>query len=266
MKLRVILPILVLVLCSCHRVSGQPTHRDLLRKSGFSWSRVTTEHFRVYTERGSEAEQMAELLGLQLEQSYQRARRLLQIPEQDETIHVFAVGSRDRMERLVGRSIDGLALHRRRVIAMVFGTQDGHTAAEPTHEVMHIVAMNTLGVGPVWLNEGFAVYAGGRWRGRDLHEVAREFRAGDQLVELNSLMRNFRDVDPNLAFPQAGSFVRFLHESFGMPAIRALWIRNDTAFQQVTKRSLEEAEQNWRDFLARDMVSPPGLRLPAPSQ
>lgn len=262
MKLRVFLPLLLLMLCGCHRVSGQPTHRELLRKNGFSWSRVTTDHFRVYTERGSNAEQMAELLGLQLEQSYQRARRLLQLPDQDETIHVFAVGSRERMQRLVGRSVDGLALHRRRVIAMVFGAQDGQTAAEPTHEVMHIVAMNTLGVGPVWLNEGFAVYAGGRWRGRDLHEVAREYHAEDQLVDLNTLMRNFREVEPNHAFPQAGSFVRYLHEGYGMPAIRALWSGNESAFHQATNKSLEDVERHWREFLE----TPPRAESSAPSR
>jgi len=247
MKLWILLPVLLL-LCGCHRVSGQPTHRDLLRKDGFSWTRTATDHFRVYTERGSEAEQLADLLALQLEQSYQRARRLLQIPEQNGTIHVFAVGGRDRMQKLVGRSIDGLALHRRRVIAMVFGIEEG-PVAEPTHEVMHILAMNTFGLGPVWLNEGLAVYAGGRWRGRDVHEVAREYAAANRLVELRMLTRRFRDVDPSIAFPQAGSFVRYLYESHGIDAIRALWRRDDDAFREITTQTVEAAEQQWRVFL-----------------
>ena len=251
MKLRTLLPALLLTFVSCHRftdLAGQPTHHELLRRSGFAWQTGTTEHFRVYTERGTAADQMPDLLGLQLEQSYLRAHRLLQLPDDDQVIHVFAVSGRNRMEKLVGRRIDGLALHRSRVIVMVVGVGDGR-AAEPTHEVMHIIAMNALGVGPVWLNEGLGVYAGGRWRGLDLHQAAREQLRNNKLVELEKLTREFRSVDPNIAFPQAGSLARFIHESYGAAAVRALWSEDTGEFEKQTGASLDSIDRRWRAFL-----------------
>ena len=72
----------------------------------------------------------------------------------------------------------------------------GPGSAIPVHEIFHAIAMNTWGVGPVWLNEGLAVLADGVWQGRPVHEVSRELLAQQKLVRFERLITDFRDEDP----------------------------------------------------------------------
>ena len=82
------------------------------------------------------------------------------------------------------------------------------------HELVHAVT-SRLGRPPALFAEGLAVAltSGGRWNGRQLDDVAREFVAGHgQLVEV---LRTFALDDAVRDYALAGSFVAFLLDRYG---------------------------------------------------
>jgi hypothetical protein len=144
----------------------------------------------------------------------------------------------------VDRTIDGIAYYNTNVIALVLGDS---VSGSPIHEVFHVIAMSTWGLGPTWLNEGMSVYAAGSWQGRDLHARARELRDRNELVPLDRLTRDFRALDPRVAYPQAGSFVRYLHEHYNPAALHALWVGDDAEFKRLVGIDLAAVDMLWRE-------------------
>jgi hypothetical protein len=235
-----------MLLSSCALLRGQPDPRDLQRRSGLSWLVDTTDHFVLHLEKGTRAEKRADLLGFQLDRARERALDLLSEKNYEPRINVFVVGSRSRMQKLVGRNVDGIAYYNTKVIALVSGDS---VSGSPMHEVFHAIAMSTWGLGPTWLNEGMSVYAAGTWQGRDLHSRARDLRDRNELVPLDRLTRDFRALDSRIAYPQAGSFVRFLREHYNPAALHALWVGNDAEFTRLAGIDLAAADRLWRDSL-----------------
>jgi hypothetical protein len=82
-----------------------------------------------------------------------------------------------------------------------------------------------------------------RWNNRHVHDVSAAWRRQGRLAGLGQLLTNeqFRALDSQIAYPAAGSFVRFLIDTRGgVPAIKALFARS--TFQdapEVTRRNIE---------------------------
>lgn len=248
------LMVCVAALCAgCVTTAGQqPTARQLVRARGFDWVVDTTENFVLHIQRGSPAVERKDLLGFQLDRARERTLQILNQPDFPDLINVFAVSSRGRMDDLVGRSVDGMAYHRSKVITLVLGDS---ISGSPAHEVFHVIVMNVWGVGPAWLNEGMSVDAAGSWRGRDVHEAARELRARGQLASVERLMHDFRSLAPQVAYPQAGSLVRFIRERYNPESLHALWREDNDEFARLTGVDLAALDDLWRDWL-RGQVPP----------
>ena len=238
-------------------IAQQPTAKSLLEKRGFAWQSEGAAQFTVHIDSSATAAR-AQLLHFRLDQAHARARRLLGMPVDTARIHVFFVGSVARMRKLTGRSTNGIAHHRTRVVALVITPEWGASAA---HEIFHIIAMRHWGLGPVWLNEGMAVYADDQWRGARLHDAARKLAEARQLVALPQLQRKFRDVDEKIAYPQAGSFAKYLYEKHGRAVVQALWRENDVELKKLTGKDLVQLEQEWRAFLVPENRPDNGLGI-----
>ncbi|HTM26332.1 MAG TPA: hypothetical protein VL225_14130 [Vicinamibacterales bacterium] len=136
------------------------------------------------------------------------------------------------------------------------------------HEVVHIYA-SPWGSPVALFGEGFAVahqtnpQAGDltpRWSGTPLHDLARQFRSQVRLPSIVSIAETsaFRALDPNVTYPEAGSFVRFLIDTQGMSAMRRLFGAMNpnasldavrSAFLATYGFSLDEAGARWQRFL-----------------
>jgi hypothetical protein len=136
------------------------------------------------------------------------------------------------------------------------------------HEVVHLL---TSGWGsPVALiNEGMAVAfqidpardLTPRWSGVPLHELTRQFRQQGRFVPLAGLTEtsSWRSQDPNVVYPESGSFMRWLIDEYGLDRIRALYARaagpNEPAagvragFAAVYGQTLDELERAWLAFV-----------------
>jgi hypothetical protein len=132
---------------------------------------------------------------------------------------------RDRahLRALTGRDTNGFAEP---------GTTRFHTIWPiDNHEGVHTLVILQIGHPPALFNEGVAVAhqtdpARGvfrpRWNGTDLHALARQYEAAGRLPALSSLLRSsdFFSFDPNVMYPCAGSFVRYLIDTQGLTPMK----------------------------------------------
>lgn len=136
------------------------------------------------------------------------------------------------------------------------------------HEVVHLFT-SAWGTPVALINEGMAVAfqvdpgrdLTPRWSGTPLHDLARQFRQQGRLVALAQLTEtaSWRSQDSNVAYPESGSFVRWLIDAHGLDRVRALYARaagsNESAegvrasFAAVYGLSLDELERAWLGFL-----------------
>ena len=99
-----------------------------------------------------------------------------------------------------------------------------------------------------------------RWSGTPLHALARQFRTDGRLVPISRLATSagFRSYDSTIAYPESGSFVRYVIDTRGLDRMRTLFGRLDansseaavTAMvQTIYGESLEALEREWITFL-----------------
>lgn len=102
------------------------------------------------------------------------------------------------------------------------------------HEVVHLFT-SAWGDPVALVNEGVAVAFQvdpsrdliPRWSGSALHDLARQFRQQGRSVPLATIVdtASWRSQDPNVVYPQSGSFMRWLIDSYGLDRLRALYAR-----------------------------------------
>ena len=165
--------------------------------------------------------------------------------------------SREHMQSLIG-------------VGNTNGFADGdsfeiHTIwSRDNHEVVHLYS-SAFGRPVALWSEGFAVAhqtdpeAGDfvpRWSRVAVDDLARQFRASGRLIRIADLLTTsgFRQFDPNVTYPQAGSFVRFVLATCGLDGVKRLFgtgSPNDSAdnvalqFEAVCHRTVAAAEQQW---------------------
>ncbi|MEX2284012.1 MAG: hypothetical protein WEE89_16115 [Gemmatimonadota bacterium] len=241
-----------LLTTSCQLLDGtprQPEPERLAATSGFVWVTDSSEHFRLHIDTGSIAVGRRDLLKFQLENDRTKVLWLVGDTGYVRPIDAFIVGTPEAMQRLTGQSANGIAYHKSHVIVL---TVTPSWSAIPAHEIFHIIAMNAWGTGPVWLNEGMAVLADGRWHDRPLHDVARELLDGQQLVSLERLIRRFRDGEAAVVYPQAASLLKYIVDQYGLDAVKALWHGDDEDFLRIAGKDLAAVEASWRTWLASE--------------
>lgn len=133
---------------------------------------------------------------------------------------------------------------------------------DPNHELAHVVT-SLLGQPPALFNEGLATYlqAGGIWDGRPVDSWVRTFARSGRLVSIDALMR-FTDIgsegtEPEVTYPEAGSFVKFLDQRYGTRAVLSafeslkssdipLWQQeNEAKFASIFGCTPAAAERSW---------------------
>jgi hypothetical protein len=132
------------------------------------------------------------------------------------------------------------------------------------HEVVHLYSSAFGRTVALW-SEGLAVAfqtdpAAGRmeprWSGVPLDTWARQFRASGRLLPIADLLTTagFRQFDPDVTYPQAGSFMRYILATCGLDGVKRLFAAGATGdaadgvattFEAACHRSIVDAEQGW---------------------
>ena len=223
-------------------------------RRGFTWTTHEVDDFVIYVEAGSDASRETDAIAADARSARVTVLRYLQEPLFEPTVSLFVVDSRDRMQDLIGRRSQATAYYTSNAICYVWSNA---LKVGATHELLHIVAMNLWGVPERWINEGAAVDARGRWLGHDVHAVCKHLRAGGDLPSLPDITRRFEKLPGLASYPAAGSFVRYLRETYGLAAVRAVWDGGRRALPEATGVDLGTLESAWLDVVeqadARDI-------------
>ncbi|MBI4641773.1 MAG: hypothetical protein HY731_13840 [Candidatus Tectomicrobia bacterium] len=131
----------------------------------------------------------------------------------------------------------------------------------PGHEMAHILADHIGSVYPEYpfLREGLAVYFEGSERQRRLHTIAKDYLTRKELTSLEPLKDRFRDLKPAMTYPVAGSFVKYLIDTYGLEKFKALWVSGlelEKAFSKVYGKSFRKVGQEWMDMLKNPSTIP----------
>ena len=199
--------------------------------------------------------------------------------ERVEAFHTWAVA---RLGVTLPRRIDYRKYLSRQHMGDLTGRYNSNGFAEPAamtvhtlwpwdnHEVVHVYTA-LIGRPSAFFEEGIAVAMqtdpmngvfDARFNGEPLHAAASRYRSAGQLVlPLTRIVQteSFRAVaDQVLSYRQAGSFVGFLLERYGMDRVQQLFRTNGAGdsvgvilarFQAAFGVTLEEAEAAWLEFL-----------------
>jgi hypothetical protein len=125
------------------------------------------------------------------------------------------------------------------------------------HELMHIMMHHTLGAAyahlPVWLSEGLASSAE-LYPNPDYLILLNSAQEDGKLIPIASLCNTFpRDASTALlAYAQAASFTRYLHQQYGTSGLEKLLetyqdgMDCERGVQTVTGQELSQLEKSWR--------------------
>lgn len=184
--------------------------------------------------------------------------------EMAQKIHYFKYRDRAHLRRVTGKNTNGYA----ESDAFRF-----HTIWPiDNHEMVHVVVFNTIGRASALFDEGMAVAhqtdpSGAdvvpRWSGRSVHDIARDHHRAGTIPTMDALLEStsFREVDPNVTYPLAGSFVRFLIDDSGLGTMKGFTARSSPDDRSATIRNrfraaygeeVDQAWERWLDFLGKE--------------
>jgi tetratricopeptide (TPR) repeat protein len=211
-----------------------------------------TEHFRLHYPRGLDREAVERMVR-DLEFRHRQLSQFLG-GAPTERIHIYLYRTEEEKQALVGAARTQFAkpwlseLH-------INDKPFPHTTLH--HELAHVMAA-PAGSGPfrvttrfgLWplmgVIEGFAVAADDPIQGElTLHEWAAGMRRQKLAPDMRKLMgpEGFYQSAPSRAYTVAGSFLRFLADTYGPEKVRALYAHAD--FQQAYGRPLSELVTEW---------------------
>jgi hypothetical protein len=194
-----------------------------------------TQHFLFYSRHGEPIDVH------EVERSLWKVQRLLG-QELGGRAEYYRYGSPEEVAANIGPYATGVTLGRLRQIHTV---RDCHL-----HEIVHLVAAQ-LGDPGAFFAEGLAVaLSGSKWRGQGL--AGMRLPAALRQESLSSLVERFERLDPDIAYPLAGSFVAFLIKTHGVSRVAEFFracgnsgAPPAAAFREAFGVGLDEAGAAW---------------------
>lgn len=239
---------------------GDYSKDQLLNNSNFRWVEDSSNCCSIFYESNSWAAGNIAAIKRKIDSSFVIVLDLLQEPNFPYKLSYFFVNDRARMQSLIDRQINATAFARKRVICAI--ANDSMGVLGP-HELFHVVAMNLWSSTEDWVNEGMAVYSDSAWWMQQLHPLANYLRQHGKLIPMDALVRQFRQYDPMITYPEAGSFLKYLYETYGRDNIKTLWQQGLTAFcQSVQVADIAELERQWLAFIAKSDARDVHYKIP----
>lgn len=238
---------LLLLSPGCGLIVLPPTEAKVRAKGGFEWIEEHTAdgRFTFLTERGVLLKEPLARRDEIVHAFLQRTLAFLDLEDPRERCTFAIVGSRRRMKDLLGVAPQAIANPDQRLVV-------GEPAAlEVAHELAHVVSIRALGRSETWLQEGLAVAVDDRWFDQDLHALAQHLQTRGVLPPIHALARDFSAQDTLITYPQAGSFVKFLKETYGTAAFKAFWRSGHAGAAKTYGKELDQLEQEWLRFISK---------------
>jgi hypothetical protein len=236
------LSIIFMLVCLVQSASGQRSLHQLQTNKEFDWSVDTATAFNIYYLKNSWASEHIEMIQKRMNASLDAVKLFMNMETYSARINLFIVGSREQMKMLVGYETNGSAIYKSNALTGIATEKANSVYAN--HELFHLIAMNEWGVPETWLNEGMAVYSDKQWYNYDLYELTNYLIDHNRYVPLDDLIKKFRKREDLLSYPLAGSFVRYLDETYGRETILQIWTRS-AGLTEVTGKTIDQLEKEW---------------------
>lgn len=237
---------------ACSAGFHQRTAAEVLSDSRYAWLTDSTAHTRVHYLAGTLAADSITQFKRSVERAWQVAATFVSDTAPTHIIDVFAVPRREMVTEAANLTgvgpATGINFWKTRVVITWAST----AAAMSPHEFVHVMTYDAWGpVSEWWLGEGAAT-AASRWNGVDLDAYAKclsdagKLLSADELVAMHSSNLKAQAV----AYPEAGSFDRFLISQYGREKFARLYGRGASALREIYGKSLLELDADWRRHLA----------------
>lgn len=126
----------------------------------------------------------------------------------------------------------------------------------PGHELAHVLSFymgKRFTNSYAFLSEGLACHLD--QTGWDYHRSAKKLLGEKKLVPFKKIADSidFKKADSEITYPQCGSFVKFLIDTYGLEKFKKLWVvrKNiQNEFQKIYRGSLGVVEAKWEKSLA----------------
>ena len=209
-----------------------------------------SQHFIYYTQPGQSIPDGAVELN---ETTYAEVTKLFPVAQATK-IKYYKYRSQTDLQQAFGRLRKGYA----------YQTDEGSAvhsvySCHP-HEVVHAITYS-MGRPPALFEEGLAVAYDWRFalEKGNVHALARGKLVQEKLFPLYSFLttREFQAYDSPTVYIEAGSFVKYLMDTYGPDKMRSLFTvprysdsrQIEIAFKAVYGQSISEMESEWRAFL-----------------
>ena len=232
---------------------------DLLANSDFHWLKDSSASSDIYFEPGSWAAHNVLVVRSNADSALLHILRMIGGPHFPNRLNYFIVNNRSRMHSLIGRETNGIAFAHELVICAI---ANDTVRALGAHEMFHVVAMNVWGSTADWINEGMAVYSDDQWWMQPLHPLAHYLEQNRKLPSLEQLTTKFRQANDLITYPAAGSFMKFLNETFGRRETELLWKQGFAAFCKSVNKSQSDLQQEWLNTIDKFSTDNVNYRIP----
>ncbi len=116
------------------------------------------------------------------------------------------------------------------------------------HELNHEVLITLWGPSEPWIAEGFAAYT----VEPDIDAQCRALIASGKARPLEDMVNSWWNASlfpATVIYPELGSFVKFLRETYGVARIREVWRGGAGRIARVYGKPLDRLERDWRAAL-----------------
>ena len=240
--------------------------RPYYEHTGFSWKIDRVSHFEFNFESKSEAEYRLPQLREVAEKGRASVLKLLDADAYDPTIHVFFVGSIDRMNQFIGSEVIGRSRPTQHTIFCVVAPFSELSLA---HELSHEIATNLWGPAEHWLEEGLANYVVDN-KSSLMYRQCLVLLQSKQWIPLKKLVNpewQSSVYSPDDAYPELGGFVQFLYETYGSERFQRAWKNGSKSLKKVYGKKLSKLESEYRSAVLKLRgIDHPQITLPGRSE
>jgi len=257
---------LFLAPCLDGQTGNQPIDEHLrpyYELAGFDWKIERMEHFELNFEANSEAERRLAQLKDVAERGRATVLKVLGVTNYEPVIHVFFVGSIKRMNELIGAEVIGRS---RPTQHAVFCVVAPFSELSLTHELTHEIVSNLWGPGEHWMQEGLANFVVDN-NSSLMNRQCLGLMQNKQWIPLKVMVNpewKSSIYSPDDVYPELGSFVEYLYETYGVEYLQILWQKGSKALQKVYGKKLSRLESDFRKNLVKsvgpvhDQINLPG--------
>lgn len=176
-------------------------------------------------------------------------------------IDYYKYKDREQQKRITGLTYSGWAITE---------TFEAHSYLPwMNHECVHLYSI-LVGRPSDFFNEGIAValqtdpynndYEAREKSGERVHDLVKRYKDGGVLIPIDNILDSsgFRSGDFTIAYPEAGSFVGYLIDTYGIEQLKNFFASSSyydsvaeikTKFQSIYGISINDVEQDWLNFL-----------------